>query len=208
MEKTIQITAGRGPAECCWVVAQVLKLLLKEFSKQGIQHEIIDRKQGVENGTLESVVLRCKGKHLSTFLNSWIGTIQWVGQSRFRKHHKRKNWFIAINELASEAEEQLFREQDVSFEFVRASGPGGQHVNKVNTAVRATHLPTNCSIFSMKHRSQWQNRKEAISLLKQAVLYQHIQKQKEQLQEGWGNHTSLQRGNPVRVFKGNDFKNG
>jgi len=208
MEKTIQITAGRGPAECCWVVAQVLKLLLKEFLKQGIQHEIIDRKVGVENATLESVVLRCRGKDLNTFLKTWIGTIQWVGQSRFRKHHKRKNWFIAINELDAEAEEQLFREQDVSFEFVRASGPGGQHVNKVNTAVRATHLPTNCSVFSMKHRSQWQNRKEAISLLKQAVLYQHIQKQKEQLQEGWGNHTSLQRGNPVRVFKGNDFKNG
>ena len=96
MEKIIQITAGRGPAECTWVVAQVLKKVLDEAQEQQLEAILLQREVGQENGTIETATIAIKGNNADMFANSWIGTIQWIGQSQFRKMRKRKNWFIGI----------------------------------------------------------------------------------------------------------------
>lgn len=207
MKKTmIQITSGRGPAECCWVVARVLKEFLKEATHFGLNYEIIHREPGDENGTLKTATIQLEGKELDFFLNNWLGTTQWIGQSTFRKFHKRKNWFIGINQIDSNEATEKLLDRDIRYEFTRSGGPGGQHVNKVSTAVRATHVPSGESVFVSQGRSQLQNKKEAKRKLLGKLEENQLLITKERVKEEWGNHDQLERGNPVRIFKGSDFK--
>ncbi|WP_108805211.1 peptide chain release factor H [Aquimarina sp. Aq107] len=203
--KIIQITAGRGPAECGWVVAQVLKLFLEEIKNSGYTYSILQREQGTENGTVQSATIQLKGKEIDHFLGNWIGTIQWIGTSKFRKHHKRKNWFIGMYEVKQE-QTIAIKEKDISFQAMRSSGPGGQNVNKVNSAVRATYHPTGDQVVVMDSRSQHQNKKIAIERLKEKVNQSQLTKLQKSLSDQWENHLNIQRGNPIRVFKGTDFK--
>lgn len=95
MEKIIiQITAGRGPIECCRVVARVQERMLGQARKHGIAIEVLDNKKADLNGTLFSATLLAQGPALETFVKEWQGTVQWIGQSPYRKFHKRKNWFV------------------------------------------------------------------------------------------------------------------
>lgn len=205
MEKLIQITSGRGPLECQWVVAKVLKIFLDEVKDHTISYEIIHREEGDENLTLKSVTILLKSKELNGFLENWIGSICWTGKSTFRKLHKRSNWFIGIFELEG-LEKINFNEKDIQFQTTRSQGSGGQNVNKVNTAVRATHLPTGQSVFVQDSRSQLENKKLSIARLKEKVLEQNIIQLQKRMQETWNNHLQVQRGNPVRTFSGTDFK--
>jgi len=203
--KIIQITAGRGPAECCWVVAQVLKLFLEEIKANGYTYDVLHREKGIENGTLQSATIQLTGKEIDTFLQTWIGTIQWIGTSTFRKYHKRKNWFIGMYEI-KQVEQLRIKETEITFQTMRSTGPGGQNVNKVNSAVRATYTPTGDQVVAMDSRSQHQNKKIAIDRLKEKVYQNQLIKLQQSLNDQWENHLSVQRGNPIRKFKGTDFK--
>ncbi|KFE98435.1 peptide chain release factor H [Chryseobacterium formosense] len=205
MEKIIQITSGRGPLECQWVVAKLLKVFLEEAKDNNIDYEIIHRENGDENLTLKSVTLLLKSKNINEFLKNWLGSILWTGKSTFRKLHKRSNWFIGVFELEG-LEKINFNEKDIQFQTTRSQGSGGQNVNKVNTAVRATHVPTGQSIFVQDSRSQLENKKFSIARLKEKVLEQNIIQLQKQMQETWNNHLNVQRGNPIRIFSGTDFK--
>ncbi|MFC7347546.1 peptide chain release factor H [Chryseobacterium zhengzhouense] len=205
MEKLIQITSGRGPLECQWVVAKVLKVFLEDAKNNKIDYEVIHRENGDENLTLKSVTLLLKSKNVNEFLKDWLGSICWTGKSTFRKLHKRSNWFIGIFELEG-LEKINFNEKDIQFQTTRSQGSGGQNVNKVNTAVRATHVPTGQSVFVQDSRSQLENKKLSITRLKEKVLEQNIIQLQKRMQETWNNHLNVQRGNPVRTFSGIDFK--
>ncbi|SHE87613.1 peptide chain release factor H [Chryseobacterium takakiae] len=205
MEKLIQITSGRGPLECQWVVAKVLKVFLDEVKDHTISYEIIHREEGDENLTLKSVTILLKSKELTGFLENWIGSICWTGKSTFRMLHKRSNWFIGIFELEG-LEKINFNEKDIQFQTTRSQGSGGQNVNKVNTAVRATHIPTGLSVFAQDSRSQLENKKLSISRLKEKVLDQNISMLQKRMQDTWNNHLQVQRGSPIRTFSGTDFK--
>ena len=203
--KLIQITAGRGPTECCWVVAQVLKKLLAEATDVGLTYQLIDKVKGDINGTLNSALIELQGDNVAAFLKQWTGTIQWIGQSRFRINHKRKNWFIGISTVEISTGYH-FNEADFCYRAIRSGGPGGQHVNKVSTAIRATHLPSGLSVVASDNRSQQQNRKQAENRLKQILYVKDLDAKREKIQAQWQNHNELERGSPVRVFKGTDFK--
>ncbi|WP_185207893.1 peptide chain release factor H [Chryseobacterium sp. C3] len=205
MEKLIQITSGRGPLECQWVVAKVLKHFLQEAKDNNLDYEIIHRENGDENLTLKSVTLLLQSKNLNEFLDNWLGSICWIGKSTFRKLHKRSNWFIGVFELEG-LEKINFNEKDIQFQTTRSQGSGGQNVNKVNTAVRATHIPTGQSVFVQDSRSQLENKKLSITRLKGKVLEQNIIQLQKRMQETWNNHLNVQRGNPIRTFSGTDFK--
>ncbi|WP_224994459.1 peptide chain release factor H [Cesiribacter sp. SM1] len=205
-EILIQITSGRGPAECCWVVAQVLKLLLQEARMKGLEPVVIGREPAMENGTLYSAAVKLEGQGVAEFLQQWEGSVLWVGQSPYRRHHKRKNWFVGISRLALAEGGYMLRDHDIRYEATRAGGPGGQHVNKVSTAIRATHLPTGLSVMASDHRSQLQNKKAARERLSHLLAGQRLRHQQESIQANWQQHNELARGNPVRVFRGSDFK--
>jgi peptide chain release factor len=205
--KNIQITAGKGPVECSWVVAKVLKVFLKEVNKIGLKSTILHQEKGDENGTVQSATIQLSGSEilLSTFLKEWVGTIQWIGTSTFRKFHKRKNWFIGVFEIKHQQTVQL-KEHEIKYQAIRSSGPGGQHVNKVSSAIRAIHEPTGIQVVVMDTRSQHQNKKLATQRLTAKVVQKNLEGFKASIQDQWENHQELERGNPVKIFAGSDFK--
>ncbi|MEE9407747.1 MAG: peptide chain release factor H [Polaribacter sp.] len=203
--KTIQISAGKGPLECAFVVAKVLKIFLKELISNKIEYTILHKENGIENGTVQSVSIQLKGNQLAGFLTNWLGTIQWIGNSTFRKLNKRKNWFIGCFEVEN-SESLEINENEIKFQAIRSSGAGGQHVNKVSSAIRAKHIKTGLQVLVMDSRSQHQNKKIAIKRLQEKVAVFNIDQVKEQIKNQWKNHQTVERGNPVRVFTGSDFK--
>lgn len=206
MEKYLQITSGRGPAECTWVVAQVLKKMLEEADAENLETSVIQHQPGQQNATVETATVKISGKSAEAFVKSWVGTIQWIGQSQFRKMHKRKNWFIGVFEIDMSKSAQI-SEKDISYQAMRSSGAGGQHVNKVSSAVRATHIPTGISVVSQDSRSQHQNKKLATERLLVKLESEKLDQVKRQVSSEWENQLNVQRGNPVRTFSGSDFKN-
>jgi peptide chain release factor len=206
MTQLLQISSGRGPAECSWVVAQVLRILLEEARSKGLNAATLYREPGEENGTLLSAVVQVSGDAVEEFAGTWCGTIQWVGQSRFRKLHKRKNWFVAVNVVHFDEQDFEINTGDILFRAIRAGGPGGQHVNKVSTAIRAIHIPTGIAVVASESRSQLQNKKAAAARLEQQLLSHFQEERIQQMKKSWNNHNQVQRGNPIRVFRGSDFK--
>ncbi|MCL4155751.1 UNVERIFIED_CONTAM: hypothetical protein GTU68_054150, partial [Idotea baltica] len=166
---------------------------------------ILNKENGIENSTVQSVSIQVKGNKLADFTANWLGTIQWIGTSTFRKLHKRKNWFIGCFEVENASILEI-DENEIKFQAIRSSGAGGQHVNKVSSAIRAKHTKTGLQVLVMENRSQHQNKKIAIKRLQEKVAEFNEAKLKEQIKNQWQNHQQLERGNPVRVFKGSDFK--
>lgn len=197
--KIIQITAGRGPVECCRVVAKVLEMMLKAAKKADIEAIVLATKKAEINGTLLSALLQITGENLLPFLQEWQGTIQWIAQSPYRKYHKRKNWFVGV-EVFDAKKWGEWDEKEVIFETCRASGPGGQNVNKVETAVRGTHIPSQIQVLAMDSRSQLQNKKLCIERLKAKVLAWKTEQMIAQQQSQWEEHNALERGNAVKVI--------
>lgn len=200
----IQITSGKGPAECCRVVALVQQMLLKQAKQLRINTEVLENVKADHEGTLLSATLMVEAENLDAFIAEWHGTIQWIGQSPFRKYHKRKNWFVGlavfdIKELAP------WDVKEVKIETCRASGPGGQNVNKVETAVRGVHVPSGIRVLAMDSRSQLENKKLCLARLQAKVLARQAGMLVEQQQGKWLQHHLLQRGNPVKTLSGNLF---
>lgn len=201
MEKTyIQITSGRGPVECCRVVFKIVEKILKEAKQQGIYAEVVEREEGEKNRTLLSAVLFLAGENLDTFVDSWEGTVLWIAESPYRKFHKRKNWFVGVQCLPV-FEENKWNENDIRVQTLKASGPGGQHVNKTESAVRVTHIPSGISVTASDERSQLQNKKQSIERLKIKLAAYEQEREMAFEQTNWQNHNELERGNPVRVIR-------
>ncbi len=121
----LQITSGRGPEECCWVVERLSECIVKEAEIKGISCKIIEMISDVKSSLPKSVLISLEGEAVDTFAASFEGTVQWVGKSMFRPYHKRKNWYVGVN-LFSPPEEnkwsfdQLKIEKDESLRAWRA----------------------------------------------------------------------------------------
>lgn len=196
----LQITSGRGPAECCRVVALVLEKILKQATKLGLKTEVIEREPGEINRTLFSAIISIEGDKSNDILKEWEGTVQWIAQSPYRIYHKRKNWFVGVKSFQPLDSHNL-KESDISYQTLRASGPGGQHVNKTESAVRAIHIPSGLSVTASDQRSQLQNKKLATERLLMRLSAWQIEQAMQIAQKNWNNHNSLERGNPVKTIK-------
>ena len=207
METYIQITSGKGPVECCWVVAKVLKYFLEDAHKKGVNEHVVSRIKGPENGTLHAAIIRVEAttSKLNAFVNSWKGTILWIGKNKHKQNQKPKNWFIQIEEVKVNRQSLDSLKKDIAYQSIKSGGPGGQHVNKANTAVRATHLPSGLSVSASDSRSQYQNKKLATDRLVQLVNDRFAENLKITLQSNL-NGLEIKRKKPIRVFKGSDFK--
>jgi peptide chain release factor len=201
----IQISSGKGPDECELAVSLFLKSYQNECQEHAVQTRVIAAIPGGKPGNLKSVLLALESP-TEIICNKLIsGTVLWICKSPYRPHHKRKNWFINIDVFA--AVKQLdFSEQDVKFETLKSSGPGGQNVNKVETAVRAIHLPTGLTVTASEERSQFLNKKLALSRLANLITAKNKQDVSDQRNKMWRQHQGLERGNPIRIYEGADFK--
>ncbi len=200
-EVWLQVTAGKGPSECAWAVVKVLEQIQREAKSASLEFKTIEIEPGPELGTAQSALVSIAGDAgLEGFANSWRGTVQWTARSPFRPAHKRKNWFVGID-LIEPADETRFDLREVRWETMRASGPGGQHVNRTESAVRVTHLPTGVQATAMEERSQHRNRKLALARLTKKLKEINSKRYCDAREERWRAHQELERGNPVRVFR-------
>ena len=203
MEKYyIQITSGRGPVECCRVVVLVMQKIIEQAKSLGFNTEIIEHEDGPQDGCMFSATLSVASEDIAPFIKEWEGSVLWVAQKNpFRPWHRRKNWFVGVH-FFKPMESNKTNDRDIVYETLRSSGPGGQNVNKVETAVRATHLPSGLSVLASDMRTQVQNKKLARERLVIKLLVMEEEKQMRQTHDVWMNHNTLERGNPVKRFKG------
>ena len=195
----IQITAGRGPAECARVVTLVARELLKAIpSAKIIENEPHNRRancyMSITLGTHEEI-----SEHIKL---QWEGSVLWRSTSNsIRPGHKRCNWFVGVH-FFTEIELPRIEERDIMFETCRSGGKGGQNVNKVESAVRAVHLPSGLSVRCSDERSQHQNKALARERLILKLHQLNVEAMANARTELWTRHDSLERGNPVRRFCG------
>ena len=203
-EIILHLSAGQGPRECEWVVEQLVHSWAKEAQAAGLVCEPIEP----VTGPAASALLRVSGEGGEGFAAARTGTIRWIGTSPFRPSHKRRNWFVGVTRAPGAEDVPDLREEDIRYQATRASGPGGQHVNKTDSAVRATHLPSGLTSFSQDQRSQHANRR--IARLKLAML---LEARREQgaasgKRDLWDQNRALERGKAVRSYRGERFTPG
>jgi peptide chain release factor len=200
-EKWLQVTAGQGPAECAWAVLKVVEEILREATAMKLNARTLSMEVGPESGTASSVLISLSGEgDIDAFADAWWGTVQWIAHSPFRPQHRRKNWFVGVS-LLEPVKETRFCPKDVRWETMCASGPGGQHVNRTESAVRVTHLPTGIEATSSEERSQHRNKQLALARLAAKVEAKGDERRRLDAKQRWRAHQDLERGNPVRVFK-------
>ena len=201
----IQLSSGRGPAECEIGVAKLAKALLHEAHEAGLAAQLIDQHE-TEHG-LRSALIALDGATEATFAAGWNGTIQWTCPSPLRGKASRRNWFVSASTIATPAPETgALCERDIRYSTFRSSGPGGQHVNTTDSAVRAEHLPTGLIAQAQEERSQHRNNALAMARLA-AMLTERATVQAQQSDRiKWQQHDALIRGNPIRVYVGDDCR--
>lgn len=195
----IQITAGRGPVECARVVTLVARAIMKELPEL----QVVDSEpHNTFEGCYMSLTLGTEDEIPAAFRSSWEGTVLWRAQTNpYRPGHKRANWFVGVN-FFSDLQLPEIREADIVYETSRSGGKGGQNVNKVETAVRAVHIPSGVAVRCTEERSQYQNRALARKRLILKLFNMRKEAESEARTERWSMHDNLQRGNPVRRFTG------
>lgn len=199
----LQLSAAQGPDECALAVAKALQRLLREAEASGVEARMIEEEAGPRRGTLLSVLLALDGDSAATLAEDWSGTLQWVCASPYRPNHGRKNWYFGGARFNAPP---ASLEGEVRFETLRSSGPGGQHVNTTDSAVRATHIASGLSVKVQSERSQHANKRLALLLIARKLEERAEQASSELRAERRLVHHHLQRGNPRRVFRGERFE--
>lgn len=200
-EVILHLTSGQGPQECRWVVAQLAAAYAREAEAYGVVCEILKSCEDYPS----SLLMRVGGDQAPAFVAGRIGTVLWIGDSPFRPGHNRRNWFVGVA-LAPEPDlVPDLKAEDIDYQTLRASGPGGQHVNKTDSAVRATHRPTGLVATAQEERSQHANRKLARLKLAMMIEEQRGASRDKARRSQWSLNQQLERGNPVRTYKGVRF---
>jgi peptide chain release factor len=170
----------------------------------------VERVEGDHPHVYKSVLLSLTGNLVRQCVQAHSGTILWHGQSPYRANHKRKNWYIGVQPIiiSSLDEDDAFSidEQDLQIETMRATGPGGQNVNRRETAVRVVHRPTGYTVVAREERSQWMNKKLAMARLYMQLSGLQSSERHQQQKKRWQQHNELERGNPIMKFSGSDFR--
>jgi peptide chain release factor len=204
----LQITANSGPVECCLAVQKALGRLQLEAQQAGVAIRLIEQQEGPLAGTLRSVLLEldAAGGQDRLLAARWCGSLLWVCSSPYRKLHKRKNWFLGGAAFAPPEPGAALGE--IRYEATRASGPGGQHVNKTDSAIRATHVATGLSVKVQSERSQHANKRLAGQLLASKLMALAQAGEGQAKAERRLHHHQAERGNAARVFVGPGFVEG
>ncbi len=191
----VQLSSGQGPQECQLAVGLLFKSLQKEFS----DIELISEKKGREKDCYISVMFRTESD-----LSELEGSIQWICKSPYRPNHGRKNWFVDVSVIPEV--EAVSTEDDYRIQSLHSGGHGGQNVNKVESGVRVTHIPTGITVVCTEERSQYMNKQKAMKRIKEQLSDMEAENVAKYHNTAWQEHNRLVRGNPVRTYEGMKFQ--
>ena len=211
----LTIQAGAGGTEACDWADMLLRMYRRWAERKGYDVEVVDITPDDVAG-IKSVTLLIKGPYAYGYLKGEQGVHRLVRISPFDSNARRHTSFAAVS-VMPQIDEDInvdIKDEDLKVETFRASGAGGQYVNKTDTAVRITHIPTGIVVSCQQERSQFQNRRKALELLK-AKLY-HLEQQKlmekkkqyegEKTDIGWGHQIRSYVFHPYRLIK--DLRTG
>ena len=203
----LSIHAGTGGTDAQDWASILLRMYVKWAEKKGYKVKIVDVLPGEEAG-IKNVVLLIEGKRAYGYLKGEKGVHRLIRISPFNANSKRHTSFASVT-VIPEIEEDIeveIKPEDLKIETMRASGHGGQHVNKTETAVRITHLPTGITVTCQNERSQYLNKMTALKILR-SKLYQ-LEKQKlEQKKENLiGEKKEISWGNQIRTYTLHPYK--
>jgi len=195
------IHAGAGGAEACDWAQMLLRMYLRFLQRRGFSTSIVDMQHAKEAG-IKSATVHVKGAFAYGTLRSEIGVHRLVRMSPFDAQRRRHTSFASV-EVLPEFDEDVkidIRKEDLKIETFRASGPGGQHVNVTDSAVRITHLPTGIVVTCQNERSQHANRRQAMAILISRLYEMEMKKRQEAVERLRGHKGEAAWGNQIRSY--------
>ena len=197
----LAIHAGAGGTESQDWAQMLLRMYLRWAERRGYRSTILDLSSGDEAG-IKSAVINIEGRYAYGYIKADAGVHRLVRLSPFDSAHMRHTSFALVETLpeADEKSDIVISTDDLRIDVFKASGHGGQAVQKNSTAVRITHLPSGIVVSCQNERSQFQNKEYAMKVLRARLVEQEIKRRSEEQARLKGEHISAEWGNQIRSY--------
>ena len=200
-DSILTLHAGVGGSDANDWTEMLLRMYTRWCEKKGFKVETVDYLEGDEAG-IKSVTLKVKGEFAYGYLKAEKGVHRLVRISPFNANGKRQTSFASVEVLPELTKDQDIdiRSEDLKIDTYRASGAGGQHVNKTESAIRITHLPTGIVVQCQSERSQFANKDTAMSMLKSKLIDLKERAHKEKIEDLTGELKDMGWGSQIRSY--------